>query len=691
MASISSTGLGSGLDINGLVSKLMSAESQPLQQLNAKEAAYQAKLTGYGQVKSALSAFQAAVSKLDSASSFQSIAASSADPSIFSASASSIAVPGTYAIEVTQLAQSQKLASGAFSTVNDVVGTGTLTFQFGTDDGSGGFTVNSDKPTQSIVIDSAHSSLSGIRDAINAANIGVSASIINDGTGYRLSITSTDTGAANSLKITTSGDSDGNDVDNSGLSQLSYDPAGSAGNGKNLSQTVAAQDAMLNVDGITGISKPSNTVTDVVQGVTLNLLQQSPSGVSTVLNVSNDGSSVQSAVQDFVSAYNDLTSTLSSLTAYDPSTQKGGILVGDSSVRTIQTQLRSVLNTHITGLNGSYSYLSDIGVSFQLDGTLSLDTSKLQTALNTNPNDIAGLFSTLGKASDSLVSYTSATDKTKAGSYDVNVTQLATQGYQDGLTTSALANTGGTFTTPFVIDSNNDSLSLKIDGVQTGTISLTQGSYATGAALAAEIQSKINGDSGLKNAGSSVTVSFDNTSGTFRITSDRYGSASKVEIVTIGTNTTSTLGLSVGAGTADGVDAAGTIGGVAALGSGQYLTGATGSPVEGLKLLISGGSTGMRGTVNYSQGYAHQLDSFVGFALGSNGPISARTDGINKSIDRINKQVDEMNYRLSEMQKRYLAEFNAMDTLVGQMRATSDYLTQQLSSLSSLTSSSSGK
>ena len=683
---ITSTGLGSGLDINGIVSKLMSVESQPLQQLATKEANYQAKLAAYGQVKSALSAFQSAVSSLQSASTFQSLAATSADTAVYTASATSTAVPGNYSIEVTQLAKSEKLASGAFNTVNDVVGTGTLSFQFGTDDGAGGFTVNSAKATQSVTIDSSNDTLSGVRDAINAANIGVSATIINDGSGYKLSLTSTATGASNSLKITVSGDGDSNDTDNAGLSQLAYDPAGGVGSGKNLTQTVAAQDAMLNVDGINGISKSSNTVTDVIQGVTLNLVNQSASGVSTPLAVTNNTGSVQTAVQNFVKAYNDLNTTLSNITAYDPKTKQSAILQGDSSILSLQRQLRSLVTSNINGLTGNYKLLSDIGVSFQLDGTLALDSSKLQTALNSSFKDVAGIFAVLGTTSDSLVSYESASDNTKPGSYAVTVSQLATHGYRDGAATTALANSAGTFATPLVIDSTNDTLALKIDGVQSGTITLRQGSYTTAAALTAEIQSEINGDSALQGAGSSVTVSFDNAAATLHITSDRYGSASTVEITSVGTATTASLGLSAGTSTAAGVDVTGTINGTAASGSGQYLTGATGDKAEGLKLLIAGGSIGERGTVDYSLGYAYQIDKFVGTALGTSGVISSRTDGINSSITDIGKQRDALNLRLADIQKRYLAEFNAMDALVAQMRTTSDFLTQQLASISSLTS-----
>lgn len=684
MVAITSTGLGSGLDINGLVSQLMAVESQPLQQLDTKEAGYQAKLAAYGQVKSALSSFQSAVSGLESASSFQSVAATSGNTSVYTVSATSDAVPGTYAIEVTQLAQSQKLASSAVTATSDAVGTGTLTFQFGTDNGSGVFTVNSNKAAQSVTIDSTHNSLSGIRDAINSANIGVSATIINDGTGYKLSLTSKDTGAANSLRITVTNDSVGTNADNSGLSMLAYDPASTPGNGKNMTQTVAAQDALLNIDGITNISKSSNTVTDVIQGITLNLLNQSATGVSTALKVTSDTTSIENSVQKFVSAYNDLNKTLSDLTAYDATTQQGGILLGDATILSLQRQMRSLLTTNVAGLSGNYKLLSNIGVGFQKDGTLALDSNKFQTAISTNFNDVAGLFATVGKVSDSLVNYVSATSDTKPGSYAVSVSQLATQGYLDGVSTSSLANANGTFTAPFVIDSSNNTLKLMVDGVQTGTITLTQGSYANATALAAEIQSQINGDSALVAAGSSVSVSFDNATSKLRITSDRYGSASNASIIAVGTNTAATLGLDIGGNTTVGVDVAGTINGFAATGSGQYLTG-SGNDAAGIKLQITGGSLGDRGTVSYSQGYAQQIDTFVKQALGATGAMNARTDGLNKSVADIGKQRDALNLRLANLQKQYLAEFNAMDSLVAQMKSTSDFLTQQLASLASLT------
>lgn len=679
MASISSAGIGSGLDINSLLTQLMTLERKPLNTLDAKEAGLQAKLSAYGSLKGALSAFQNSVSSLSSIAKFQALSAVSADTTVYTASASSTATVGSYAIEVKQLAQAQKLASSAFTNTTDTVGTGTLTFQFGTYSG-GVFTVNSAKAAQTVTIGSSQNTLAGIRDAVNAAKVGVTATILNDGTGNKLVFTSNDSGVANSLKIAVSDTSDASNTDNAGLSRLAYDPAGSSGNGKNLTETVAALNALLKVDGIDNISKATNTVTDVVQGVTLTLLKQSASGASTTLAVSSDTSSVKSAVSNFVKAYNDLKKAVTDLTKYDAATKKSSVLQGDYSALSIIAQVRGALNKPITGLTGSYTTLSQVGISFQIDGTLTFDVAKLQTAIDSNFSDIAGLFANMGKPGDSLINYISATDKTRAGSYSVSVTQLATRGVFTGATTASLAHTAGTFTSPFTVDATNNTLSLKVNGVQSGTVTIAQGSYNTAAALVAEIQSKINGDTALKNASKTVGVSFDEATSRLSITSDGYGSDSTVEVTAVGASTASTLGLSTGVGTA-GSDVAGSINGVIAIGIGQTLTGATGDTTEGLKLLITGGSTGSRGTVNYSQGYAYQLDKLAGQLLGDAGPIASRTSGINSTIKDIDAKRDAMNLRLVAIEARYRAQFTALDTLISQMKTTSDFLGRQLANL----------
>lgn len=657
-------GIGSGLDVNNIIQQLVAVESQPLTGLATREAGFQAKITAYGTLKSAVSNFQTAQRGLSELARFQTLKATSADATIYSASATSSAVPGTYSIEVVDLAQAHKLRSGGFANVTDVVGTGTLIFQYGTyDSGLNTFTLNSAKAAQTVTIGAGQNTLSGIRDAINAANIGVSASIVNDGgvNPNRLVLTSKDTGAASSVKLTVT-DADTTHTDTSGLSQLAYDPTAGVGAGKNLTQSVAAQDANLTVDGISNIKKPSNTVTDVVQGVTLNLLKISAvPGTGTALTVTRDTAAVKTAVENFAKAYNDLNKTVGDLTDFNAVTRRGSILQGDSSALSIQRQVRGVLTGALQSSSGNFNLLSQIGVSFQKNGSLALDSAKLDAAINANFSDIAALFAAVGKPSDSLTSFVSATANTKPGTYAVEVTTLATQGKTVGSASAGLTITSG----------SNDTLSVTIDGVS-ATVTLGAATYASAAALAAEVQSRINGASALSAAG--VNVAAAASGGIITITSNRYGSASTVSVA--GNGAANLLGAPVSTA---GVNVSGTVGGVAASGSGQTLTG-TGN-AEGLKLLVSGGVTGARGTITYSEGYAKQLDRLADNLLASNGPITSRTEGLNKSIQDITAQREALNRRIASTERRLREQFGALDTLVSRLRSTSDFLTQQLAAL----------
>ncbi|HWQ94302.1 MAG TPA: flagellar filament capping protein FliD [Gammaproteobacteria bacterium] len=665
---ITAPGIGSGLDVNSIVSQLLAVERLPLNALDRKEAVFQAKISAYGNIKGALSSFQTAVRGLSDIARFQTIKATSADTTVYTAAASSSAVPGNYAVEVTQLAQTHSLRSEGFANLTSVVGSGTLTFQYGTL-GSNPFSLNPDKTAQTVTIGASQNTLSGIRDAVNAANIGVTAIIVNDGsagTPNKLVFTSKDTGESNSLKVTVT-DDDTTHTDTSGLSQLAYDPTAVVGSGKNLVQTVAAQNALLNVNGINSISKANNTVTDVIQGVTLNLLKQAP-GTTVNLTVVKDTASVKANVEAFVKAYNDINKTISDLTAYNASTKQAGLLQGDPSALSIQRQVRSVLTNALQFAGGNYTLLSQIGVSFQKDGTLKLDTNKLQTAIDSNFTDIAGLFAAVGKPSDSLISFVSATADTKPGSYTVDVTTLATQGKSVGSTPpAALTITAG----------SNDTLSVTIDGVS-ATVTLAAGTYASATALAAEVQSKINGASALTTAGAGVAVTVDGANN-ITVSSNLYGSASTVDI--LGNGAANLLGTPTNT---TGVNVVGNIGGLTASGSGQTLSGA--GDANGLKLLISGGAVGVsRGTVNYSQGYAYQLGKLADNLLATTGPITSRTDGITKSITGIGKQRDAINRRLGDVEQRLRAQFAAMDNLVAKLKSTSDFLTRQLASQSTST------
>jgi flagellar hook-associated protein 2 len=530
------------------------------------------------------------------------------------------------------------------------VGTGTLTIQFGSYSG-GAFTANASKSAVSIAIPAASSSLAGVRDAINAANAGVTASIVNDGSSYRLVLGATDTGEANALRISVA-DDDGNATNASGLSRLAYDA--STGGTQNLTQTTAARNAAVVLDGIS-LTRSSNTISDALDGVTLTL--NKPTDSETTLSVTRDTAAAQAAAGRFVQTWNQAISTLSQLGAYDAQKKQGAVLQGDATLLAIQNRLRSVINQPVFPATGGLASLVDIGIRSQADGTLIMDSTKLTAALNDPTKNLAALFGAVGKTSDSLVNYVTAGDAAKPGSYALSVSQLATHGCATGSTAAGLTITAGV----------NDTLSLSVDGTAT-TVKLAAGTYTT-ASLAAQLQSAINGDSTLSSAGSSVSVT--TASGILSICSSRYGSSSSVTVS--GGNAASSL-LGTATSTA-GVDVAGQINGVPAKGVGQSLTGA------GLTLQVNGGATGPRGNVTYSLGFAQRLSTLIGGFLASDGLIAARTTGINQSLKVNQKQQDALSARLTDIETRYRQQFTKLDTMIASMNSTSTFLTNQLAAL----------
>ena len=396
---ITASGLGSSLDVNGIVSQLMAIEQQPVKKLDTKEVSYQAKLSAYGTLKSGLSTLQDATTSLNNTAKFQTYKATPSDSSVFSASANSTAIAGKYTLDVTKLAKEQRLAALGTATTTAAIGNGTLSFDFGTiDKGTSGsfdsvtgkytgasFTSNG-SDTRTLTIDSTNNSLGGIRDAINDAGIGVTATIVNDGgtSPYRLVLTSDNSGVANSIKISVSGDTDLSDL-------LAHDPATLAG--QNLAETITAQNAEIKVNGISA-SKSSNIVTDVVHGVTLSLLKETTS--TATVTVARDTSSIKTSMEAFVKAYNDIAKPLKDLSTYNVTTKQSPVLEGDSAVLAIQNQMRNTIAAMASGITGSYKSLSQIGVAFQKDGSLAIDSSKLQSAIDSNPADSATIVATTG-------------------------------------------------------------------------------------------------------------------------------------------------------------------------------------------------------------------------------------------------------------------------------------------------------
>lgn len=641
---LSAPGIGSNLDVNGLVTQLMSTEKRPLDALNLKEASIQARLSAFGSLKSALSGLKNSMQSLREAARFEGFRASLGDSSIASVSIAGRPAPGTHALEVTQLAQAQKLKSAAFAETTTTVGSGKITIQFG-DYTGGTFALNPDRATQTITIDPGSDSLAAVRDAINASAGGVSASIINDGSGNRLLINGNAGGTANAMRITVE-DADGNNTDASGLSQLAYDA--STGGTARLAEAAAAKDALFTIDGI-AVRKSSNTITDVLAGVTLQL-NATNTGKPTTLSIAKDTGATTGAVEAFAKSWNDTARTLRDLSAYNATTKQGAILQGDATLLGIQGQLRSVLGQAL----GGGTTLGEVGVEFDANGGLAVNGAKLSAALAAGRN-IGSWFAATGTATDGQISLVSSDGNAAAGELGIQITQAAARGTATGSQAAGLAITAGV----------NDTFDLTVDGNQI-SVTLGAGSY-TPASLAAELESRING--ALSGGAASVDVT--ETNGVLGITSRRYGSASVVS-PTGGTALATLFGTAVEQA---GTDVAGFIGGVQGTGSGQNLTAA------GLVVQVGGTATGDRGTLNFSRGYADQLYTLTDRLMAADGAIGGRTTGIDSSLKDIAAQREKINTRLAEVEKRYRAQFTALDTLLSRMTQTSNFLTNQLASL----------
>ncbi|MES2161000.1 MAG: flagellar filament capping protein FliD [Pseudomonadota bacterium] len=532
------------------------------------------------------------------------------------------------------------------------------------------FAADSTRTSGNIVIDSSNNTLQGIMAAINKGNFGVTASIVSDGstgtsaTPNHLILTSSATGASSTMKITLSG-SGGNPPDPDLVSLLGYDPGGV----QSLSQKTAAADTLATVNGI-AVTSSSTSISGAITGVSISALKV---GTST-LSVSKDSGSLSTSVSGFVKAYNDLNNQIKQLGAYDPDTKTGGPLLGDTTLRNLQASIRRQLGTSITGLQGtSLTNLSQIGISFQKDGSLTLDNAKLQKAVTNNFNDIAGLFAAVGHGSDPDVKFSSSGTNTTAGDYAINITQLATQGTLQG-TTVLPAETVIDADTTWTVTLNDTTPATLAN---TATISLPAGSYNP-SQLATLLQSSINGVSAFSNAGATVSATVGDD-GKLKLASTNYGAKSNIHIATAtGTDISAVFGTGA---PVDGLDVAGTIGGYTATGSGQTLTGSPGAPVDGLKLTITGDTIGSRGSFGFSQGYAYQLNALAAGYLGAKGAITSRTTGLNNSVKDISKQKDAFASRLTDIEARYRAQYTALDTSIASMNTTQSFLTQQFAAM----------
>lgn len=379
MASISSLGAGTSLDLNTLYDNLQTAEQTKLTPITTQQSSYKAKLTAWGVVQTALTKLQTASDALKNTSAIAQSKVSSTNTA-FSASLASSAAAGSYSVEVTQLAAAQSLLSPKVNSKDTDLGDSSMSSRTIT------ITQPGQKNPLTVTLASDKTSLADVRDAINAKQGSVSASIIKaDDNSYYLSLTSRDSGTSNEMTITT---------DDAELAKyISYD----LGNATNvMSEQVPAADAKVNINGIE-IIRSSNTITDAPEGVTLNLIKTNKGSPET-LSVVKDNQPMTDAIQAFVDAYNSLQTTISNQTKYTKVDQgstsqnsSNGDLLGDGTLRNIQTRLRSMISA--SQGSGSLATLSQLGITQDISGKLTVDSTKLNKALNEKSADVVAFLS----------------------------------------------------------------------------------------------------------------------------------------------------------------------------------------------------------------------------------------------------------------------------------------------------------
>lgn len=687
MSSITSTGLGSGLNINDIVTAIVGAEKDPaLAKMTASAGEATAMISAYGLLNSELSSFKSSYKDLGYSSSFAAATASSSDTSILDVSLGYGAETGQWDFEVKQRAQSHTLVSAeanAFTTVSDEVGEGIIKLSFGSYSADGStFTADPDKSFETITISNdidpitgkSNNSLEGLRDEINDKdnNYSVSASIINDGSNYRLILTSKETGEQSAVELTATDLAGDPLAAGTGLDRFTY-----SATSKNMTETVVAQDAEIMMNNIQ-ITSATNEVDSVIEGVTLDL-KGAEIGKTVTLKIDSDTSKVEEQINAFVENYNNTMTKMNELTVFNGVGAAGnGVLNGDSTIRNIQSMMRGVLNTQVDHIEGSIHSFADLGMLTQRDGTLELDAGKLAEALKNDLSGVADFFTATGAATDSQISFDSSGYSTKPGTYAVEVSQLATQG-----TLAATAGPG------LVMDDNNNSFQIRVDGYESSSIDLNIGTYNSVDELAYDLQSKINSDPNFADNGISVKII--NDAGKLSITSNKYGSSSAVAFTNSDADFITNLGFT-GSTSVMGLDVEGSIDGITASGDGQYLTSESGDS-DGIKLLIEGGALGSRGNATYAEGMTKVMNDLLASIIDSNvsestgdvessqGIVDGKIDSFYKKISALEEQEKALIYRTDKLEARLYKEFNAMDMAVSNMNNTMSYLKSSLDAL----------
>lgn len=367
---ISSSGIGSGLDVEKIITQLVALEKRPLDQLQAKAESIKTKVSTFGEIKSQLSALADAASKLRLDSAWTGLNITSSNPTAVSAVVTGQAVPTALSVEVQKLARAQSTASAAVPSGANI-GSGTLSIELGSwASDMSTFTAGAAGAVSVEV--TATDTVTSIAAKINSANAGVTATVLKDASGERLLVRSKETGLASGFRIQAA-DDDGDNADAAGLSQLAFDPENAT---QGLALKQQAQNAEARINGVE-VTATKNELVDVIPGFTIQLMQETTTPAE--ISMSTDTAIIRKNIQDFITAYNALNQTLLAATRYDPDTKTAGILQGDSTAVSLRNALRSLVGSSTGGV--PFQRLADIGIDIGLNGDLALGGTKFDNAL----------------------------------------------------------------------------------------------------------------------------------------------------------------------------------------------------------------------------------------------------------------------------------------------------------------------
>lgn len=379
----------SSIDVQGMVSNLMSFERKPLTQMQSEAKKIDTKVSAYGKLQSQVAGFRDAAATLSRLETWRTVKAASADASAVEVTASAGAGASQHMVAVQQLAQSQTVSSGAFASSAAVVGGGTVRIQLGTQPtGAASFTADAARPEVTVAV-AAGATLADVRDAINAAGAGVRASIVRDGDQVRLFVSGSDSGGNQAFRMQVT-DADGASLDTAGLSALAFDPTAAVGAGQNLALVRQAVDSQYTIDGV-ALNGRSNRIAGAMDGIDLVLKKVTAAEVQ--VDVTVDAEALKTSTQKFVDAYNSLNKLLAEQTKYDDTTKTAGALQGDRTAVGILGQVRAIVRETVSG--GTLSKLGDVGISLQRDGSLALSSSNFASA-TVNPSRLETLFAAPG-------------------------------------------------------------------------------------------------------------------------------------------------------------------------------------------------------------------------------------------------------------------------------------------------------